>query len=138
MRQGRSFYPFGNTLEFLQQSHSAAANRGAETGRIFIFGLKYRYGQHILQDGCYMQGTIAFSRSDINIDRIEFQVQHIQYDGAKYGTIDLGQIRGGQFDVRPDHGRIKIMYCYIVGIKSPDDLQGRHADNTYGLNFSSH
>jgi hypothetical protein len=80
-----------------------------------------------------MQGTIAFTGADINIDGIEFQMHGVEDNGSQDSAVDFGQILRAEVNGFFDLGFIQVEYQAFVPVEFFDDGQRRYSDYTHAL-----
>lgn len=127
---GRLHRP-GDGADLIEQRHAGGAERRAEIGSVLISGRNDRsLRQDISENGGGMQGAVAFSRPDIDIDHVWLQADGVDDHGAEDGAEDTGQIGGGQLYISLDDGLIEVKNRAAFIFELADDCKRRHTNNT--------
>ncbi len=76
-----------------------------------------------------MQGAVAFSRADVDVDPVQVERQGIDHHGPQDCTVDPGQERRGRFNVLSDDRLIKIKDLNSLFFEHADDRERRNTDD---------
>ena len=97
---------------------------------VLVAGADDRHMQHVGQDLGNMQGAVAFSRTHVDVDLVQRQMQAIEDHGAEDGTVDPGYTGSGQVDGSPDLRFVKIDDDVARAVDRLDDRQRWNTNNT--------